>query len=310
LRAWTDAGEVRGLDRLTANLVIAAWAVVTDRVWCRGDVQVPEPALEQITDDMELREQDLPDAAVWDRAVDRVAALLDLEVNRYRTAANVATLAQRAREVARQRRGSATELVRLLEAHAAPLGISPAATTGRLATARAASRLLDDVEQVAGDTTLVNLVSAAELPADDHTIGRSLRNAAQLVDALSRTRWELLDALHALPGEDAQGILARLADAGALDEFQAPLDAALRQAETAAVRLLAARQRGPGVPEEPESKGAELPGGRVDGAQGTLVLEADALAQGEAAEELDRRLRAFAAVHRGEHVRVSWRAEP
>jgi hypothetical protein len=311
LRAWTDAGEVRGLDRLTANLVIAAWAVVTDRVWCLGGVQLPEPVLEQITDDMELREQDLPEAAGWERAVDRVAALLDLDVNRYRTAANVATLAQRAREVARQRRGSATELVRLLEAHAVPLGISPSATTGRLATARAASRLLDDVEQVAGDTTLVNLVSAAELPADDHTVGRSLRLAAQLVDALSRTRWELLDALHALPRQDSQGILARLAEAGALDEFQTPLDAALRQAETAAVRLLARQPRTPVTP-TPTSPGSgpELPDGPGDGAQGTLVLEADALAQGEAAQELDRRLRAFAAAHRGERVRVSWQAEP
>jgi len=303
VRAWTDADAVRGLDRLVGNLVVAAWALVTDRVWCRPGMQPLEPELDQITDDMELREQELPEPGAWEHALQRTQALLDFAPNPYRTAANVADLARRVSDAARQHLPHARELVRLLEVHAAALGITPADTSGRLATARAASRLLDDFEHAATDTALVDLMHAAGLPAEDQVVGRSLHSAGQLVDALSRTQWELLDALRSSPGEEAAGILARLAQAGALNEFQTPLEPALRAAGIAAVRLLAARRPAPAPPPPPPSPG---PGREPS----VLVLDADALAAGAGAEELLRRLRAFAGEHDGQRVRVTWQAEP
>jgi hypothetical protein len=299
VRAWTDADAVRGLDRLVANLVIAAWAVVTDRVWYRNAMPIPEPPLDQVTDDMELREQELPDPAAWDHAVQRAQALLSLNVNPYRTAASVAELARRIRDVARQQRPQVHELARLLDAHAARLGISPTDPSGRLATARAAVRLLDDLERAATDTMLVRLVDAAELPAEDQAVGRSILTAAPLVEALSRTRWELLDALGAGGGDsDAGRVVAELARVGALNEFQAPLQPVLARAEQEAIRLLTRR------PPQPPPPPPSLP---EDPA--TLVLDAATVTAGEPSELLAR-LREFAARHPNGRIRVSWQVEP
>ena len=302
LRAWTDADAVRGLDKLVANLVIAAWAVITDRVWYRNDGQIPEPPLDQVADDMELREQELPDPAAWDHSVDRVQALLGLATNPYRTAASVADLARRTREAARHQRPQAHELARLLETHAAILGTSATDTSGRLATARAAARLLDDLERAATDTMLVELLDAAELPTEDQVIGRSILTAAPLVQALSRTRWELLDALGSDPDPEAGRICAELVRVGALNEFQAPLQPALGTAERDAVRLLTTRRQ-PAPPPPPP------PPPPPTGEPATLVLDADVVAAG-AAEELVGRVREFAARHPGRRIRVTWQAEP
>jgi hypothetical protein len=247
LRTWTDADAKRGLDKLVANLVIAAWAAVTDRVWYRyGAPVVPAPQLEQITDELELREQALPNADVWDRAVRRAGALLGVPGNPFRTAANVAELARRVREEARRLSFPARELVHLLEAHAGLLGLSPADPSGRLATARAAARLVHDLEQAVDGTALVTVLDAARLPANEQVVARSLRKAGGVAAALSGARWELLDALAGLEDdrrEAGKAVLAALADAGRLDEFQTGLAAALDAAESDAVRLLTVTPR-------------------------------------------------------------------
>jgi len=219
-----------------------------------------------------------------------------------RLPASVADLARRTREAARHQRPHAHELARLLETHAAILGTSAIDTSGRLATARAAARLLDDLERAATDTMLVELLDAAELPTEDQAVGRSTLTAAPLVQTLSRTRWELLDALGSDPDPEAGQIRAELARVGALNEFQAPLQPALEKAERDAVRLLTSRRPQPPPPPPPP----QPPGNGDEPA--TLALDPDAITAG--AEELVGRLRLFAERHPGRRVRVTWQAEP
>jgi hypothetical protein len=172
LRAWTDADAPRGLDRLTANLVIATWAVVTDRSWeLNGGPVVPAPALEAIRDEMTLREQRLPSLAEWEPAVRLGGLVFGAVGSQYVTAANVRTFAAAIRQRASGFTSPAAELVRLLEGHAPALGLDPGAASGRLATARAGVRLLTDLAAAGDDIALIGVLALLGSPVLDVDLG-------------------------------------------------------------------------------------------------------------------------------------------
>src|SRR5690606_33760097 len=137
---WLDRPEPRGLDQLIRQLVLAAFAEMTDRTWVRhGSIMLPQPELTAISDDMALRTPERPTQEEWDAARQRgseIFGTIQLGPPRGRL---IALFVQDVSARAREKRAPAHRLVAALERYADRLGLDPYATTGRLHTARAAA---------------------------------------------------------------------------------------------------------------------------------------------------------------------------
>src|SRR5581483_11659268 len=97
IRRWTDQPEERGLPREIQNLLILVYADQTNRSFVRyGSNYTPD--LDDLPDELELREQTLPDLKDWQEAVTRVADILGHAVSNLLNASNLATLAAKVSE--------------------------------------------------------------------------------------------------------------------------------------------------------------------------------------------------------------------
>src|SRR5262249_26046290 len=149
-----------------------------------------------INPDLELREQALPAGPAWTNAVHRAAELFGIAMPRtHRTASTVSTLAAQVRQKATELRAPARELLQALESHQAELGLDPAQPAGRLATARDAVRLLQDLDRGHDSAGLVDLLDGVSLPCSDPAMGRSMAQAAALARAVNNVPWVQFDAL-------------------------------------------------------------------------------------------------------------------
>jgi hypothetical protein len=276
---------------------------VDDRSWWRNGRQVnPAPRLDDIADDMELRQQPLPDQGDWEAAVRRAGILFAIHANQHRSVRNLGELDSRVRATAREQEGKAKELVRLLDDHADRLGLDRAQPTGRLATARAAARLLEDLANAVDGVALVRVLANAELPTTDVVLSSSIARGDRVNGALTRTSWELLDGLASVDDDreaEAHGVLASLQGAARHDEFEADLASALSEATRRAVAILAGPRSEPG-PSQPRPPSP--PSGKP-GTEGDLLVDASRIS-----EAFDA-LRACAQAHPHERIRVTWRVE-
>ncbi len=249
LRAWMDADVMRGLTTPVGNLVISAWAVVTDRSWFRYGAPITPPALEQITADMELREQELPPRGIWEAAGRRASALFGMPGVPYLSARGLGEFDSSLRAKAAGYEAAAFDLERELQSRAELLGLDLSAPAGRFATAAATVRALGEIRQAKPGTDIVRVVAGQQFPAEDHVVGRSLESARTVSQALSSTPWNLLRALGQVDDQRraaADEVLNRLAEAAGVDEFQQPLVTALTRAASEAAKLLAGPVTPPG----------------------------------------------------------------
>ena len=297
LRIWLDPEGTRGLHPHIANLVLTAWAVVTDRAWYDPQGRfIASPTVEEITSDWELREQELPAASAWSNAVHRAGELFGVAPpSTHRTASTVSTFAAQVRQKATEVRAASRELLQALESHGADLGLDPARPVGRLATAREAVRLLQDIDRARDGAGLVDLLDSASLPCSDSAMGRSMAHAGALARAVNNVPWVQFDALLSIRDDraaSAGAILERLRTDGAADEFQVELAPVLQEAGRQAAELLA--------------RGATLTGVRDSGgrpAAGSVVLASERV--GEVMPQLEE----FARVNAGRRIRVTWGTE-
>lgn len=298
LRRWVDPRGSRGLDPLVADLVIAAWAIVSDRAWYLHGTGVPQPELGKFDRELELREQDLPSAEVWSAAGRRVAALFGVTAGVHVTAASLAAFSATVRERATGLVQPARELVRALEENADVLELDRSQAAGRLATARAAARLVEQVSRARDSLGVMSLLAQVELPGEDQVVARSLQRAGTVAAALAHTQWHLLQAIGRLGDERrerASAILTDLAEASRVDEFQRDLALALGSAQRAAAEVLAAAPRPPDRPIAPPV---------------TPILDHSTVVDAARIENAIEPLRRFAERHPDERIRVSWDVEP
>lgn len=298
LRGWLDADAVRGLTPAVGNLVIASWAVIADRAWYRhGGPLGRTPALEQVSDDMELREQQLPSEQVWRTAGRRASTLLGAKPAGFLSGRQLTAFATEVRNRASGLETEASRLEQVLRNHAGDLGLDLTAATGRLATAAASVRLLGEIKRAHRDSDVIDVVAGALLPAEDHIVARSMTEAGNVVHAVTNTPWELIRALREVNDDrrdEAQEILRRLKEASEVDEFQQGLPDAVHQAWAAASAVLTTTVIPPGQPVTPPSA-AEPDSQIVDAGDLNPALSA---------------LRQFADKHPEARIRVSWRIEP
>jgi len=237
LRKWLDQPLAMGLPAEAQNLIILSFAGQTNRSFVRGNVPYM-PSIDQMPDDLELREQTLPEAGDWEAACKRAAALFGLTIPTSRNAGNVARLAEEVQARAREAREAISSLVKTLNEKSA---LFPAAGDNhRLQTARSALALLAGLFS-AETAAVVTTLAGAPIETSEAAMRQTLAKARELDEAVRTGAWDIFEAMKTLTDERqaaAQAIVAKVRETLAADEHAIGLKAALDEQRIKAVRLL------------------------------------------------------------------------
>lgn len=285
LRAWIDEPEPMGLPAEAVALVVLTYAVRENLSLRRHGAHYPA-SLTDLPDDLALVSIPLPDQREWDRAAARAGALLGVTVPPLVSASNLTRSGRAVREAAAARRAVARELVQRLEGTVTP-ALELARTNARLATAREAANLLDQLHDCDDDEALARL-AALQLERGQEVVGRSIARAADISRAISTARWELIGTAKRMAADGdarARAIIEPLASAAAADEFAERLDDAVASAEQAATALLA--ERAVAIRVGAETGGASEDQGATSGDEGQRVTVHRGLSVSAARAALD-----------------------
>jgi hypothetical protein len=236
LRRWIDLPNPMGLPLELQNLIILSFAALTNRrfIFRGGPV---EPTVDSLADELELREQTLPDASHWTTAVQRAASLFGLTVPQTLNAANVGRLVDDVRREAATKRDAVGRLVVAVRDRATRYGAS---TAGRVRTVESAQALLASL-QASSDAALVQTLANASVETSEASVGRSMAQAQPVADALNNARWDIFDAVKELTDHRqtaAASLISRLVEALGSEEHVIPLKSKLEELDRDAVRLL------------------------------------------------------------------------
>ncbi len=305
VRGWIRALEPpRGLRPEVEDLVIMAWAALSQRAWFLHGSPIAAPRPGQVRSDMELRPEPLPQPADWRIARSRAEQIFGAHINPYLTASGVTELAEALGTEAASRADVTARLTAAVEVAYRHLGL-PAGSSGRLGTARACADLAESLRSAPDRLTRIRALAGAELPATDAVLASSISRAAPVAAALASFKWDRLSALRTAAevdddrGRAARSILDKLARSVSADEFAVKLPEALERTEDAIFDWLSAGQPPPGPP----PPGPRLPGRPGPGrAAGRSVRR-----RAEASEPVIAELRSFLDAHSDDEVVVEWR---
>ena len=239
LREAIDEPRRMGLPNAAANLVILVYADQANLAFRRHGG--PWTAtLDDLPDDVELHEEELPSQEAWNAAGERAGKVFGLTVSPLRNASNVSELAARLGEAAKERAVACDELVERLASIGTDFSIEEDGAR-RLRTARATRALVQSLSALRGKARIEKL---AEIEPDTslEAMGTSFRKAEDLLDLLQRTHWKLFASLVRLSDDRsgaAQSLLQELAEVLAADEYAVALGHRLPDIETRVVNLLA-----------------------------------------------------------------------
>jgi len=238
LRRWTDAPVPAGLPKEIQNLLILVFAEQTNRSFFLhgGPAQ---GSIENLPDELELREQKLPTPHDWALAQERAGKILGVTVSPLASATAVARLAADAKEVAGAQRVACSTLLAKLAERIRAFGLDPT-TTPRHRTATAALALIEAIHAASPDDVL-SVIARAAVDTSADAMGTSLRKASAVVTALDHARFELFEGLAAFTDDRAEAarlIGERVHEIFTKDELAVALESALRAAEADAVKLL------------------------------------------------------------------------
>jgi hypothetical protein len=265
LRLWIDTPAPMGLPIELQNLIILAFATSTNRRFTmRGGPY--EPTIDSLPDELELKEQALPNTADWETALLRASSLFGLTLGQTLNAANVGKLVDEVRQNAADKKEAVARLVSQVRDRSARY--APGITGARQQSAESAQALLASLAQAAeGDvvTTLAN----ASLQTSEAAVSRSLGQAQVCADALGSGNWQLFDVVRDLVDhrrDAALLIMSRLTEALTSDEHVVALKLRLEELARDAMRLLAAAAPAPApvtppafAPSPPDTGPAPLP---------------------------------------------------
>jgi hypothetical protein len=247
IRRWIAELGWTGLDRQVSSLLIATYALLSDRAWVyNGKPEANAPALASIGTGYTLRDQEKPSEAEFATARERAETLFGIGgVSPVLVARNLTKLAGAVRSRA-QALESAVDGVRgsLGKAqHAGVLGLTDTAAP-RLLAARHAADLVQRLIRHQDDTALVRELAAVEYSITDQELGAALSSAPKVLAALDRTPWDLLDSVRSYAGradgigDRAQRLLSGIAQAANADEFARQLAPVLDGAQSQALALI------------------------------------------------------------------------
>ena len=249
LRQWIDLPSPMGLPLELQNLIILSFAAMTNRRFILRGGPV-EPSIDSLSDELELREQALPDAACWETAVKRAASLFGLTVSQTLNASNVGRLVDEVRREAGAKREAVGTLVSAVRDRATRYGASMA---GRVRTSESAQALLATL-QAASDAELVQALASASTETSEAAVGRAMAQAQPVAQALNNAKWSIFDSMRNLQDHRqaaAASILSRLAEVLGSDEHVIALKPRLEEIERDAVGLLTMAAPTPPLPPTP-----------------------------------------------------------
>ena len=247
LRQWIDTPAPMGLPIELQNLIILTFAASTNRRFTmRGGPH--EPTIDSVPDELELKEQALPNTADWETALLRASSLFGLTLGQTLNAANVGKLVDEVRQKAADKREAVARLVSQVRDRSARY--APGISGARQQSAESAQALLASLAQTAeGDvvTTLAN----ASLQTSEAAVSRSLGQAQVCADALGSGNWQLFDVVRDLVDhrrDAALLIMSRLTEVLTSDEHVVALKPRLEELARDAMRLLAVAAQAPVTP--------------------------------------------------------------
>ncbi|HEX7446336.1 MAG TPA: hypothetical protein VF306_02260, partial [Pirellulales bacterium] len=258
LRKWIDEPRAMGLSKEAANLVILVFAAQTNRgFYLHGSPY--EASLNNLPDKGELREQKLPAAEHWEKAVQRAGGILGIAASRLLNAANFGQLTAAVKKKATDSRHTCGAYARRLRERMSRLNLSTDAD--RLQTATATVQLVDRLANAETDS-IVEVLAAAAVATSETAMGECLAKAAELDGNLDAAGWDIFEAIGQLSDArrgEAQAILADVKQAIASDEHVVQLAPALKSAQARAVRLLTkleppSKEPDTGRPDPPRNK--------------------------------------------------------
>jgi hypothetical protein len=242
------------LPRDIQNLVIMGFALQGNYAFSLHGGPV-EPRLERLDDELELRQQPLPDEALWQEATQRLAAILGVVALPLLSATNLATWVEQTKRETARLRPAVAQLCTALKTRLALFGIE-ANDAPRIQTAQATLSLLSGLAE-ADEAEIVNVVAGADIATSATAMGQSIKQAETLVGTLNNAPWELFDRMAQMTGEgapQAQAIVAQVKNALTRDEHVVHLAEALQTAQSDAFELLTKMmQPSPASPQMPDT---------------------------------------------------------
>ncbi len=191
MRSWIDANGAYGLDPKVANLILAAFAERTDRVWYQYGGAAELTDVTKLNAEWTLRAQQLPSAEDWEEARQRSESVFGMRPTpKLRRARIVAQFAKTLTAEAAKYQDSVIGLVQILEKRATDLGLDTSAGSGRLYTARRAVELLKALGDAIGPVTLVQALATADLGGPAERLGKSIRSAHAVTSAVDGAAWD------------------------------------------------------------------------------------------------------------------------
>jgi hypothetical protein len=238
LRQWIDEPKPMGLPREAENMVILFFADQTNRAFFLHGAPF-DATLTNLPDQLELREQKLPDPTHWEVAIRHAGTIFGVAGSPLLKASNVTTLMTGVQQKAAISRSACQMYCQRLKERLAKLGIA-AGATDRLKTASATLALLERLYQAKPDG-VVGVLATAEIATSESAMGTCLNQAAALSTILEGTNWEIFEAIGKLSDERqsaAAEIRGTVEQALQNDEHVVQLGPALQTAQSKAVRLL------------------------------------------------------------------------
>ncbi len=245
IREWIARIGYTGLDKPVSSLIIATYAMLADRSWVyHGSPVQDTPELERIGTGYALRAQELPSEAEFNTARERAGKLFGVLVPEMLLARNVNRLAAEVHAKATDLESAVNGVRRSLDKHAATLGLREEANPPRVMSGRYAADLLARLSGTPDATSLVRVLAGAPSPITDEVLGAAICSAPAVLAALDRAEWKLLDSVRGFTGrgdglgDQAERLVAEVAQTAADDEFISPLAPVLSGMRDRAVTLI------------------------------------------------------------------------
>ena len=135
----------------------------------------------------------------------------------------------------------------------------------RFTTVEASAALLAEIQASEGDA-IIDALAKASIATSETAMGQALKGARQVADALQNAEWTIFEKIGSL-GEPykvrAEAIASLVTNALIHDEHVSSLAPTLRQAQTAAVSLLAEAATSPRPPRPERPPEPPVPGGKL-----------------------------------------------
>jgi len=238
LREAMDQPRPRGLPVAVQNLLIMVFAEHGQYAYSLYGRDYDAVTLKSMPDDLVLVKQELAEPARWQAALKHAGALFGLTPSPLLTANNQNQLQRQVQEAVSADLENCRNLKADLDSHLDRLGVDK--SCHRYQNATLALTLLKQLQGLEG-VALVDSLAAVTPVTSLQALGKSIRSANRVSNALADNNWDLLQTVW--DGSDPAGaqVRARVTQALQADELVTALADVLRQAQKEATGIITRR---------------------------------------------------------------------